>query len=1097
MQIRKRLSIIFMIIALVISSCVMISCDFNGEQTKKVLMIYMIGSDLEPKTAAASTDLEEVEKQAGNIGDTEVVVYTGGTNVWHNDIPADKNCILELTDEGFITISENESTSMGESDTLTYFLDYVYNNYEGDEYSLILWNHGSGPMIGYGFDSNYADDSMTLKEMQTALENSPFGGENKLSWIGFDACLMASAELAIMVSDYADYLVASQEIEPYLGWDYGFVEKMQMEDAENICKTIIDSYIDTSQEYFDSKEDFDGEVTLSCLDLSYATELEESINGLFSKASSEVNTNYNILVKERVASRGIGRFSTNSEYDLVDIEALATQMTESYPEDAQKVLDLLEKMIVYNKTNTKECCGVSLYYPYYNKGYYDSSWRDTYKELGILQDYQSYLTSYEQIWLGADIIDVNSSELNPTDEGSGNYSLTLTEKQAEAYARGSYRILKKEGEDLYQPVFYSTDVELKNNTITANYSGKVVYISHLDNKYIMYLNEIDSVEDEHRFYTNVLVENNLTDEEIIGVDTTHVTGYTDGFYATLKMTATREDNEFEVVGIYPWDEETEETDLSTGKKEEVDTTEWGHMLTHVPDAYYLTRDENNNILPVDEWDAYGWIRLFPVSFSNGYDISYENIYDDGSEYFIIFEFADTQNNLHTSELIPITLSEAPEEEKEEKEAKEYEWNGDEVVIYDENDVRLTLQKNNRSYSTKSYILTLENNSENPIQCEIENILLNDLVVADTTRYLTADANVSVQTTIDISDEIWRIGEDNISTLSIDLSVQNTHNEKYYEYRTPIQINMVNVAEGVKFEECLGAYAKEQIIYEDSTMRTTLMGLGRLDNDGTDELYYILCTENLSEKEIQYAYNGMNINGVYYYDSNVTYSLQPGKCKYTKLSISNLGKYNEFVTEDAVVPAVNEIESIDIFVANNQQLEESMWSLGTQCTVNLTTKGKTSETKYEIEEVVYDENDIQITYIGTYYNGDEIDWSKEWTYCITNNSDKDICLCIDDCTTDKSTDVNDNQGYFNMFSQNTYAIVPAHSKSYVVWTMDAGLCTAEVPTEMTFTPQFLDANMVRGDGGLTEEQWEEEKNEALLIKANRKITVKEKIVLTAE
>ena len=39
-------------------------------------------------------------------------------------------------------------------------------------------------------------------------------------FIGFDACLMATAENALMLTKHADYLIASEETEPGVGWYY-------------------------------------------------------------------------------------------------------------------------------------------------------------------------------------------------------------------------------------------------------------------------------------------------------------------------------------------------------------------------------------------------------------------------------------------------------------------------------------------------------------------------------------------------------------------------------------------------------------------------------------------------------------------------------------------------------------------------------------------------------------------------------------------------------------------------------------------------------------------------------------------------------------
>ena len=102
-----------------------------------------------------------------------------------------------------------------------YFLDFSYNNYPSDNYSLIFWNHGGGPIYGYGVDEQY-NDVLYLHELKWAMKNSPFKTK-KLSFVGFDACLMATLETAQVFAPYANYFVASEEIEPGAGWNYGFL----------------------------------------------------------------------------------------------------------------------------------------------------------------------------------------------------------------------------------------------------------------------------------------------------------------------------------------------------------------------------------------------------------------------------------------------------------------------------------------------------------------------------------------------------------------------------------------------------------------------------------------------------------------------------------------------------------------------------------------------------------------------------------------------------------------------------------------------------------------------------------------------------------
>ena len=76
---------------------------------------------------------------------------------------------------------------MLEKDNLLFFLNYGYENYDTEYYDLILWDHGAGPIYGYGYDEYNKKDSMSILEIKSALNSSPFIGENKLELLGFDA----------------------------------------------------------------------------------------------------------------------------------------------------------------------------------------------------------------------------------------------------------------------------------------------------------------------------------------------------------------------------------------------------------------------------------------------------------------------------------------------------------------------------------------------------------------------------------------------------------------------------------------------------------------------------------------------------------------------------------------------------------------------------------------------------------------------------------------------------------------------------------------------------------------------------------------------
>ena len=115
---------------------------------------------------------------------------------------------------------------MGSPNTLASFVKYGLENGGTDDNMLILWDHGGGPMLGYGLDEVYGD-ILTIDEIDSALQSAGIGGDNRLSLLGFDACLMGAVETANKLKDRAEYIVFSQETEPGFGWNYMFLKELE------------------------------------------------------------------------------------------------------------------------------------------------------------------------------------------------------------------------------------------------------------------------------------------------------------------------------------------------------------------------------------------------------------------------------------------------------------------------------------------------------------------------------------------------------------------------------------------------------------------------------------------------------------------------------------------------------------------------------------------------------------------------------------------------------------------------------------------------------------------------------------------------------
>ena len=177
----------------------------------------------------------------------QVIVETGGTKAWFiPDIDGSQNQRWKLENGGLTHLADLGPKNMGDPRTLTDFIVWGMENYPNNHYALIFWNHGGGSVLGFGADELFDGDSLTLDEIAKALSDAYDQTGRMLELVGFDACLMATVEAAYAVSPYANYLVASQELEPGHGWNYEPIMRYLSENpaasGAELGKVIVDSY---------------------------------------------------------------------------------------------------------------------------------------------------------------------------------------------------------------------------------------------------------------------------------------------------------------------------------------------------------------------------------------------------------------------------------------------------------------------------------------------------------------------------------------------------------------------------------------------------------------------------------------------------------------------------------------------------------------------------------------------------------------------------------------------------------------------------------------------------------------------------------------
>lgn len=958
------------------------------DTVKSTLMIYMVGSDLESRSGAGTEDLEEIENSGIDLEKTNVVVLAGGSPRWHNDLATrEKNTILHLEKDGFKTVRETESISMGTSGCLSEFLNFAYENYPAEQFALIMWNHGNGPVIGYGKDMLFDNDSLTLGEMSSALAASPFNSGNKLSWVGFDACLMSSAELVCIWDSYAEYLVASQEIEPSFGWDYSVMSGFSKKNTEAFLSGLVDGYMNTCQAYYDKKGYEGRDTTLACIKLSFGSDLEKAINLLFAKAARDIDTNYDVLVRNRVETRALGRASTGSEYDLIDLKDMAGKLEKIYPEEANQLKGVLGKMIVKNGTNAESLCGMSIYYPFYNKYYYEESWGDVYKKLGSFPTYGEYLEKYQNVWLSDDNLESYVAELVPeklADEQNrgtsvaGTYILKLSPEQNASYADAKFYVLERVKGNLYHPIMTSENVTNENGTLYIDFSGNAIFATNkYGEKHIPVSRENDNVGDIGR-YTVTASARNLATDLYKGMD----------FHLALN----RETHELSTSAIIPKNQTDAAGSLTGGKLEEINVEDWD-TFTFLKNEYrYITRYPNGVIRPIENWFVRTSAELTIFARKDGFKFTYGPI--DSGKYFVMFEITDTRGSKYCSEVLPITTSKTGAVQVEEEFIESsgnvsLAWtSGEEIKLVEKDGVSVFLKKATDRVGERVepvYKLRFENERDNTVEVHFDEVVFNGNIYKGYASVEEIPSKSVSESFLEIMPDTVAISLGEIAEISkiegcITIKDKTDTSELLHSYRVELDISeeasLGNLTESYRQSKIegpyLGALAEKQVIFKNEEISVTLLYFG------TNDIYTIypayLCIENSGNEGKYFALEGFSVNGLS--DSlSLTESYIPqGMKAYGKVDFSR------FLEEN-----IEEIENLDILFSISSETggfsaPEELYNVPVAFKENGTAKAaKLSEKvifEYDGVRMLLDEN-------GEKYG------SPCWKVTVINDRDEDI------------------------------------------------------------------------------------------------------------
>ena len=422
------------------------------DQKSFTLLIYMCGSDLESRFGEASKNIAEMQ-EAEIDESVNVIVQTGGSKSWK-----DTKISAQSTDRYLIRNGEKQligrntvRQNFGESQTLADFIAFGVAEYPADSYGLILWNHGAGSIKGVCFDANFGNDGLTLPEMKEALASTQSKIGKKIEFIGFDACLMATYDVACVLEPYANYMIASEELEPSSGWDYKTL--ISRLGADSFYSDVLNAYAE--------KQSSKATYTLSAIDLSKMVRADDVVAVI----TQQIHYNVGYVGKalsdgKEFGSKGTGGSGSN----LFDLGLMAEAFEIEYNFDGF--------ITTVNGTAHEDATGMSLYFPTEQEKLIEE-----YRAICQNELYMQFLVDYFNYRPLDPIVFDNSGYNN-----NGCLSFTLTEFSQKYVQSVGYELHSFAGSEETQKLYCvgtDNDISYENGVYTVNFEGNWIFVNDI------------------------------------------------------------------------------------------------------------------------------------------------------------------------------------------------------------------------------------------------------------------------------------------------------------------------------------------------------------------------------------------------------------------------------------------------------------------------------------------------------------------------------------------------------------------------------------------------------------------------------------------
>ncbi len=344
------------------------------------VMFYMDGDN--NVESYALRDLVELEA-SGSDAAVSIVVLLDTL-----DGPAD---LLYVENGASTPVEAWGEVNMGDPATLTRFIDTSEALYPADNYALVMWDHGGG-IVGLCWDDTSGGDRLTLAEFRSGIVNAGLVFDVTV----FNACVMATAEVAHQMAGYSDYVIFSQENMYALGFPYTEVadglKAAPTMDGRTMALMMAQEYT----EYYISIG-YSG-VTISVYDMAQLDGVASAVKTFGGEQASTMSTYYRAYKACRKATP-----APNNQADLVtyaqNVIANADIADAGVKSAAQGVVTAVQAAIIYewHSDDVAGENGLGIWFPTKSVTYYwGASYEAMYRALpfDVASNWADFLDSY-------------------------------------------------------------------------------------------------------------------------------------------------------------------------------------------------------------------------------------------------------------------------------------------------------------------------------------------------------------------------------------------------------------------------------------------------------------------------------------------------------------------------------------------------------------------------------------------------------------------------------------------------------------------------------------------------------------------------------